>query len=206
MTLAWIALASAAGCVIFAVVASRGRETKCAACGLATDPGRAVDAPLCKVCGAYSVKERGKMVRVPDDYVHSRPVFATALPAMDRQWPEGCCVCSRPVTRLVPIQLTENVDPGLMERMATRAASLGFVKLTATQTYTIEVPHCALHDDGACLDIVDAAVRPTTQAPRIGERMLADRDEQGDIGIVFRSYPYFRKFLRANGMQPRPLA
>lgn len=206
MTYVWIALAAGTVFVVIAVVMSRGVKVKCPACGMTVDhEGLFVGARICPVCGVYAVKEGRSYVRVGDTYVHGAPAFATALPARNIQWPDGCCVCEQPATRMIGVKLVEKTDASFGRDLATRVASFGVLKAIDVHTYAVEVPHCAKHADGADLGYVSHAVRSTSDAPKLGERMLADRDTQATIGILFRSYPYFKKFLALNHEEPRPV-
>lgn len=108
------------------------------------------DAVLCGACGRYCEGKDGKLWPTPPDRVLARPSFGAEL-AEAARWPDGCVVCAAPATRTVAAKLTQEGPARLDKDLATRLATLGTFRLVETQTLTVQVPHCAAHDDGAAL-------------------------------------------------------
>lgn len=79
--------------------------------------------------------------------------FTAEVPDQIR-WPEGCCVCGKPATRTVEARLVEDRNASLGPDMAVRLASLGTARLVEKHTFSVQVPHCQEHDDGAALHMV----------------------------------------------------
>ena len=155
--------------------------------GFATCPhcGKTIDhidpkkqaAVLCAHCMEYSTGTDGMLDVTPDNYVANLPVFGAHLPNQLR-WPEGCCVCEQPATRMIESKLVDE-RPGSPGRdLAVGVASLGILKAVDRTTYTIQTPHCSEHKGGA--------------------ELLEPSGIDFPVAIAFRSYPYYKKFRAAN--------
>jgi hypothetical protein len=140
-------------------------------------------AVLCPHCRAYATISDGALTPTAPDRIAARPVFCAELPDGVR-WPEGCSVCGAPATRAVPVRLIVTQDAAFHKDMATRLATLGLFTLVERTTFTLPIPHCEDHTDGA-------------------ELVMPAESEQLNPGIVFRSYPYYTRFVQANRVSPR---
>jgi len=183
----WILFAALGGVAVWYAVGGKlgAKRLECPSCdlyihGVVLDPDGAV---LCPHCRAYASVEGSKLVKTPPDRVAPEPVFCVELPQQVK-WPEGCCVCGAPATRQVESKLEIEQDASFARDMAVGVASLGILRAVDRTTYTLPVPHCAQHADGAEL-------YPSAEA------------EQLNLGIGFRSYPYFTQFAALNYMKPR---
>ena len=106
------------------------------------------DAILCGACGRYAEGKDGKLWPTPPDRLLPRARFGAEL-AEAARFPDGCVVCAAPASRTVPAKLTQEGPARMDKDLATRLATLGTFRLVETQTLTVQVPHCATHDDGA---------------------------------------------------------
>lgn len=154
-------------------------EAPCPSCNATIDSlgTGANDGTCCAACHVYVEGTQGELWVTDLARVADRPIFATKLGAQ-HAWPDGCCVCGRPATRGVPVSATRAKSGS---NAATAIATGGAVLATSSTTFTVQVPHCAEHDNGAHLS-------------------AGARDK--DMRILFRSYPYLRSFCERNGAQP----
>jgi hypothetical protein len=162
------------------------KKLECPACdlyiiGARPSEGESVVCPHCRALGVMGDK---KLVTPAPDLVARTAQFCSELPQHSPRWPEHCVLCTQPSTRMVRAELRIEQSAALHADMATRMASLGFVKLVDQHTFTLDVPHCAQHADGAKL------VPPYER-------------EQPNIGIAFRSYATFQEFVALNRTTPR---
>lgn len=183
----WILALALGGVAVWYAAGGKlgAKRVECPSCdlyihGVDMDPDAAV---LCPHCRAYASVEDGKLVKTPADRVAREPVFCVELP-QQVTWPEGCCVCGQPATRHVESRLEIEQAGSLGRDLAVGVASLGILKAVDRTTYTLAVPHCAEHADGARL-------------------YLPAEAEQLNLGVGFRSYPYFAQFAALNYMKPR---
>ena len=93
-------------------------------------------------------------------------------------WPDGCCVCGQPSTRTVPVTA---IRASSGSNAGVAIATGGAVLATGRTKFTLEVPHCAQHDNGA---------------------NLSAGGSDKEMRILFRSYPYLRSFCQRNNSQP----
>lgn len=135
---------------------------------------------LCDGCGAYAEGEGGRLWRVAEDKVAERPLYGALLPG-SYQWPASCAVCTEAPTRTVPVTLSV---PNVRRTVITGALTAGAVHLASVTRYTLQVPHCARHADGAKLRLV---VTPLLATPVI---------------VEFRSRAFHRAFCLINNVRP----
>ncbi|MFO0548439.1 MAG: hypothetical protein U0271_08640 [Polyangiaceae bacterium] len=159
---------------------------ECPACdmyigGLSTGRNEAV---FCPYCGQFAEGENGELWVASDERLMDWPGFTVELPHQVR-WPDGCCVCGKPATRTTEIELVETRDANIVKDLAVRTVTLGIAKLVETKKFSVRVPHCQDHRDGAALY---AAAQPDQIMPAIG----------------FRSRGYMRRFCELNHTQSRP--
>jgi hypothetical protein len=138
---------------------------------------------FCRGCRNYVEAKDGVLQMTEDASVVAAPIFRATLPK-EMVWPDGCCVCRGPATRMIAIS-TVAQTPG--QALGTLAADVTMEVVTghglvvlAGNRYTIQVPHCADHADGALLQV--------------------NSDQQ--IKVLFRSYAYQRAFCDLNGVKP----
>lgn len=170
------------GAILLYMSVSGAAEAPCPACGakltgLSTGSN---DGVLCEKCKIY-VQGQGALTPTDPARVADVPLFTTLLPDQFA-WPDGCCVCGTPATHGVKIEArTQN--------QASAAAVVGVTEMTGgvltarragANVWSVEVPHCANHKDGALL------------ASAGGDK----------VKIRFRSYPYLRAFCERNGTSP----
>ena len=184
----WILFAALAGVSFW--YATRGRlgshKVECPSCDLYIHGVRlgGDGAVLCPHCREYASIQDGKLVKTPPDRVARAAVFCAELPQRAVLWPDGCCVCGQPATRQLDVKLVITQDSSFARDLATRAATLGMFKSVDQTRYTLAVPHCGAHGDGAAL-------------------AMAHEPDQLNLGIAFRSYPYYKQYVQLNHVTPR---
>ena len=157
-------------------------ESACPACNarltaLSTESNEGV---LCAHCLAYSEGQGGKLWATDPARVADRALFGTQLPAQFA-WPPGCCVCGMPPTRSDAVTTQIQRTGSAIGVLAVAGATGGAVTGKAGETrFTVEVPHCDAHKDGAALSAMGG----------------------GHVKIRFRSYPYLRAFCQQNQIRP----
>jgi len=177
---------------VFALVAlglgvwtfSSSAEARCPGCtlrirGLSSGDNQPL---LCRSCVEFVEGKAGELWLVAPDRVADSPRFAAPCPE-EAAWPEICAVCGAEATRMVSASWSEKQDAPFAADLATRAATLGTMKLVTRVTHSVEVPHCAQHDNGA---------------------RLRETFEGGGNVVVFRSHAYLRAFCAANKVTPVP--
>jgi hypothetical protein len=160
-------------------------KVECPSCDLYIHGVRCDGEPavLCPHCRAYATVANGTLIVTRPDRVAPRPVFCAELPDAV-QWPEGCCACGAAATHAVPVELIVTEDAAFHRDLATRVVTLGMFKLVDRTTFTLPVPHCAAHADGA-------------------ELVMPVEAEQNNPGIVFRSFAFYTRFVQLNRVSPR---
>ncbi|WP_437732683.1 hypothetical protein [Sorangium sp. So ce1335] len=140
------------------------------------------DPAFCDTCQAAYLVDKRVLTVLADDYVHPKPGFPVPVTSETICWPEGCCVCAKPATRGVEAK-AEDGQTGTNVAVAAAGLALGSiaVRTGGGTTYTLRIPHCAEHDDGATLETKSGNEPP--------------------LQIRFRSYAYQRRFLQLN---PKP--
>jgi hypothetical protein len=167
------------GLVLIGVAIGGSATAPCPSCGKTIESlgTGSNDGTCCSACHAYVEGTHGELWVTDAARVADRPIFATKLnPQL--AWPDGCCVCGQPATRGLPVSATRAKSG---QNAAIAVATGGAVLATSSTKLTIEVPHCAQHDDGAQLNAGSNA---------------------SEMRILFRSYPYLRSFCERNGTQP----
>jgi hypothetical protein len=124
---------------------------------------------LCAGCHEYFEGTGGELWATDQSKIATTPIFSSPLPETFN-FPPGCCVCGQPETRRVKISITTQ---------GAGDVALIPVGVRSTTRTSVEVPHCAQHDDGA-------ALAGTKDHPK----------------IRFRSYPYLRAFCDLNKTTP----
>ncbi len=144
------------------------------------------DTPVhtCEGCGSYFEVKQGNLIFVADDHLADKPIFPVPLPAQI-SWPHGCCVCRGPATRQVPVTRSES-QTGRNVALGVAGLAVGalVVRTGGGASFTVEVPHCELHQDGAELEIKDAS--------------------ESKLEIKFRSVAFAREFHALNVGQRLP--
>jgi len=135
--------------LLFTCVASIASMRMTGGAGLATCPqcGRASSVLhvtqhrylCCAGCKTW-LEGSTQMQVVPDDHVASFPAFDLVLPE-SYTWPDGCPVCSGPVTRTVELEGTD-----VMADVAGMVAPVMIQKVVK-----IQAPCCSQHDDGVAV-------------------------------------------------------
>jgi len=186
MWLIFVALGGVATWPIAVLSGPGPKRLECPACDLYITGVHAKDGEsvLCPHCREFGVMLAGKPVKPAPDLLAEKPLFCAELPTEGLRWPDRCCVCSQPATRGVDAKLQFEQDASLGRDMATRAATLGFLKAVDRTTITLSIPHCGAHGNGA-------------------ELTMPYEREQPNFGIAFRSYPYFKQFVALNRSTPR---
>jgi hypothetical protein len=138
------------------------------------------DGVLCAGCKAFVEGKEGTLRLTDVARIADAPLFGAMLPE-SFGWPEGCCVCAGPAARRDSISVDLPSAAAAGKGLAVTALTGGVVTQTGGGTrYTIDVPHCADHKDGAALG--SGSGRP--------------------VRIRFRSYPYLRSFCDLNKITP----
>jgi hypothetical protein len=157
-------------------------EAACPSCGAvltALSTGKN-DGVLCAQCLAYTEGQGGKLWVTDLRRVADRALFGAQLPAQFT-WPQGCCVCGVPPTRREAISTAIQRTSSALGVIAVAGATGGAVTGRAgTTRFTVEVPHCDAHKDGAELSAMG----------------------DGHVKVVFKSYPYLRAFCQQNNLRP----
>ncbi|WP_437978533.1 hypothetical protein WMF11_19420 [Sorangium sp. So ce295] len=140
------------------------------------------DPAFCDTCQAAYLVDKRVLTVLADDYVHPTPGFPAPVTSETISWPAGCCVCARPATRGVEAKAHDG-ETGTNAAVAAAGLALGSiaVRTGGGTTYTLRIPHCAEHDDGAKVEI--------------------ESNNKPPLKIRFRSYAYQRRFLELN---PKP--
>jgi hypothetical protein len=158
------------------------RESGRAACPGCDKPLGGLDAKVaerfveCSACHRYCVCRKGEVSLVPEDFVADAPFFKVRLPGQIR-WPEVCCVCGSATTRALPVSAVES-KTGSNLALGVGALAVGaiVVRTGGGARYTVEIPHCDAHTDGAKLDVVS----------------------EEECWVHFRSHAYWRAFTDLN--------
>ncbi len=145
--------------------------------GLST---RSNDGVLCEGCKKF-VEGKDGTLRVTDAArIAEQPLFGAILPE-SFNWPEGCCVCSKPVVRRDAVSVSLPTTASTGTNVAVTALTGGVVTRSGGGvTYTVQVPHCNDHKEGALLGAGSGS----------------------SVRIRFRSYPYLRAFCELNKVSP----
>jgi hypothetical protein len=157
------------------------RSGPCPKCRESNIQVRSGDFRECEGCGEYLTGD-GKDLWVADpDAVAEKPVFGALLPERFA-WPDGCVVCGNGTTRTVPVSITITQTG---KNLALSAAELAIGRITVRtggeRVYSVDVPHCAEHNDGVALE------DPTI----------------GGLRILFRSHVYSKAFRQRNNAKLR---
>ncbi|WP_437799149.1 hypothetical protein [Sorangium sp. So ce693] len=140
------------------------------------------DPAFCDKCQAAYLVDKRVLTVLAGDYVHPEPGFPVPVTSETIRWPEGCCVCAKPATRGIEAKAHDG-ETGTNAAVAAAGLALGSiaVRTGGGTTYTLRIPHCAEHDDGAKVEI--------------------ESNNKPPLKIRFRSYAYQRRFLELN---PKP--
>jgi hypothetical protein len=167
--------------ILFGRVLKGSGSAPCPACG---EPVHDVERSgrsagiLCAGCGRFLCSEGGELRPMDEDAVADEPVFGAALTA-SFQWPPGCVVCGAPVTQALPVRIMEaeatSVGMSVVGLAMAATFGVGFLVYNGRRI-SIDVPHCAEHDDGV---------------------VLAEGGPTGFL-LLFRSHPYQREFCALN--------
>lgn len=173
----------AAVCALTALIlglTSGMKEAPCPSCGRENLAEKDVEFKPClnPKCQRYLQGDGESLWLAPDDTVAVAPTFGAVLPEKVG-WPEGCCVCGQPATRVIPVTLHVKQTG---QNLATSAAGLALgrivVKTGGGTIVTVNTPHCETHMDGAALE-----------SPTIGP-----------LRIVFRSHTFQQQFRKRNSV------
>ena len=170
------------GLILLGMAFGGSGEAACPSCGakvggLSTGNN---DGVLCEKCHAFAEGKQGTLAPTDPSRVADKPTFGTLLPAQ-YQWPNGCCVCGAPPDHAEKVQTRVQNQGSALALIGANAATGGAVTGKAgTTIYTVDVPHCGQHKDGA--EIAAAG--------------------SNRVKIRFRSYPYLRAFCQQNGITP----
>lgn len=138
------------------------------------------DGVACDGCKKYLEGKDGNLRLTDENRVADSPLFGAVLPD-SFGWPDGCCVCRQPSTRKESVSVSLPSAASAGKGLAVTALTGGVVTQTGGGIrYTVEVPHCAEHKEGAALGA----------------------GTQNRVKIRFRSYPYLRAFCEQNKITP----
>jgi len=138
------------------------------------------DGVLCSGCRKFLEGREGRLRLTDPSRVADSPIFGAVLPE-SFTWPEHCCLCSSPSSRREPISVSVPSAASAGKGLAVTALTGGVITQSGGGTrYTIEVPHCAEHKEGA---------------------FLGAGSGKG-VQIRFRSYPFLREFCELNKITP----
>lgn len=134
----------------------------------------------CPKCLHYFVVVDNQLREIAPDSVREVTVgFAIPMPYGACTMPAICCACGAPATRTVSKTLTVQNGSGLVTVGATK--------------FSIDMPHCARHDNGA-------VIGSAWQQRRSDDPPPAGFDWQHSVfAIKVKSYAFYREFLRSNG-------
>jgi hypothetical protein len=140
---------------------------------------------ICLGCKRHLLQDGRELEAMPEDALLSTPTFWA--PVREKtEWPEGCACCGERATHREKIQAEWREDVtnegrqfavvGLV--LAVTGGSFAFVpgRRFKVTTYSRDVPHCGRCAGGASLGCIGAS----------------------SLGIRFRSYAYWKKFVRLN--------
>jgi hypothetical protein len=133
----------------------------------------------CEKCGLTVVGKGGVIEAMRADHVAGEPVFEASLKAEKISWPGGCCVCEKPATRAVDVSVKDG-QTGTNVAVAAAGLALGTLAIRrgGGTFYTVKVPHCGEHDNGAKLKL--------------------DSDQAVKVKLLFRSAAFHKKFVALN--------
>jgi hypothetical protein len=153
----------------------------CPRCGTLNVELRAGAYRDCPGCGEYLTGDGRDLWLAEGSTVADKPSFGALLPER-LVWPEGCAVCRAPSTRIVPISITvAQTGKNLAVSAAALAVGRVVVQTGGERVYSVDVPHCGEHNDGAVLE------NPTI----------------GGLRILFRSHSYSTAFRQRNNAPVR---
>ena len=152
---------------------------------------------LCPGCREYLTIKDGLIRQMDASAIASKPKFAAPTPWEDLKavtyipegtlttgsedrvlhatWPNGCCVCGEPASRLEDRALLVYKWNGNLVR----------INQTKIILQIEGVPYCNVHSKGLTIE-------------QINFRSKGDDDVKQDLALVFRSYAYRNKFLELN--------
>jgi len=138
------------------------------------------DGVLCGGCKKFLEGKDGALRVTGESRIADTPLFGALLPE-SFAWPEGCCVCGKPAVRRDAISVSLPSAASAGKGAAVTALTGGAVTQTGGGVrYTVEVPHCGDHREGASLGAGSGS----------------------QVRIRFRSYPYLRSFCETNKITP----
>lgn len=176
--LAWlpaiVLLIAAVPC--FLAARSLTGHAACPHCGesLLADSTQVLRAIHCPQCREYARVVRGRIEKLPDDWVDAEPRFTAKIPKDAIHWP-GCAMCGAPPTRA---RVHDHLVPHTALNLAIAAVALptvGVMRVGGGTVHQLSVPYCDAHDDCVELDW-----------------------ESGGLVIRFRSLAVFNAFSAAN--------
>ena len=133
----------------------------------------------CPKCRHFFENQAGKLREIDHDTVKGLPFFGIPWAEISDHMPPLCCACGAPATRTVAVRMETPLGTGVI---TTRAAR-----------FSIEMPHCASHENGA--DIGSDSRRRAMDDPK---RTVTD-DSESFLAIRVRSYAFYRAFMRLSG-------
>ncbi len=134
--------------IVFVWSAISGSATStCPGCGARLDSlsTGSNDGVCCRACHNYVEGKQGELWMTDPQRVADAPLFATHVGAQ-LSWPDGCCVCAQPATRSIAITA---IRAASASNAGVAIATGGAVVASNRTKFTLEVPHCAQHDNGA---------------------------------------------------------
>ena len=170
------------GLILLGMAIGGSGVAPCPGCGVQVTglSTKSNDGVLCGGCKKFLEGKDGTLRVTEDSRIADTPLFGALLPE-SFAWPEGCCVCGGPAARrdVISVSLPSAASAG--KGVAITALTGG----TITQTgggvkYTVEVPHCGDHKEGAALGSGTGS----------------------QVRLRFRSYPYLRSFCTLNKITP----
>jgi hypothetical protein len=165
----------------FWISARESGRAACPGCGAAVqglDAKVGFRAVACKGCGRYVACRSGELSMVADDFVADSPLFVAPL-SQNVAWPQLCCACGAPSTRLCAVEHQESqAGRNLALGAAGLAVGVLAVRTGGGKSWRVEIPHCDAHSDGAALD--------TTESSTSG------------LELKVRSYAFWREFKDRN--------
>jgi hypothetical protein len=178
--LSGLAAAALVGIAAFLALGTGIRSGPCPRCRKLNAELRRGTYRDCPGCGEYLTGDGHDLWIADPASVADNPTFGALLPARF-VWPDGCVLCQSQVERNISVSITIS-ETGKNVGAFVAGLAIGKVVVRGGEkVYTLDVPHCSKHNDGAALE------NPALGGPR----------------ILFRSYAYSRAFRERNNTPVR---
>jgi hypothetical protein len=148
----WAIAAALAVTALLALVGARLREAPCPSCGAVVYGISEGSYASCSGCHRYLTGNGAELWLVPEDTIATSPSFGVTLPE-SLHLPALCAGCGARATRLIEVRHRSG-QTGLNVALGVASLAAGglLVRTGGGSSWTLAVPHCDDHDDGAALD------------------------------------------------------